>query len=51
MCLKQRSLLTERLADLDDGLAELILERESLELLNSAEITSALRRVTLHGVC
>lgn len=49
-CTELQVRLVDRLADLDDQLAELVLERESLQLVTADEIRAALRRVTLSGV-
>ena len=46
----KREQLVDKLADLDDDLASIILERESLQQLSDKEIESALRRVTLERV-
>lgn len=47
MALKMRMDLIGKLADLDDELAELILERESFENVTPNELERAIRRVTL----
>ena len=49
-CLQLRSRLIDKLSDLDDQLAEIILERESLEKVTCTEIQSALRRITIQRV-
>jgi hypothetical protein len=49
-CLQLRSRLIDKLSDLDDQLAEIILERESLDKVTCAEIQSALRRITIERV-
>lgn len=51
MALKMRMDLIGKLADLDDELAELILERESFENVTPNELERAIRRVTLKQVC
>lgn len=45
--MEKRLDLIEKLADLDDTLAELVLERESLEKITASELEEAIRRVTL----
>lgn len=45
-----RSDLIDQVADLDDTLAEAILERESLDHITSTELEMALRRITLARV-
>ena len=48
--MEKRLDLIEKLADLDDTLAELVLERESLEKITASELEEAIRRVTLEQV-
>lgn len=47
---KKRADLIDKMADLDDTLANLIIERESMERINSDEMNGALRRITLARV-
>ena len=48
--LEKRLHLIEKLADLDDELAESILERDSMEKVTPQEVEQAIRRVTLQQV-
>jgi len=47
---KERTILIDKLADLDDELASLILERNSLEKIESQELKKAIRRACLSHV-
>jgi elongation factor G len=47
---EQRAELIDKMADLDDNLANLIIERESLQKINPVEMNQALRRITLARV-
>lgn len=47
---KKRTSLIDKLADLDDELANLILERDSLEKIDSLELKKAIRRACLSHV-
>lgn len=47
---KKRADLIDRMADLDEKLANLIIERESLDHVSSEEMNGALRRITLARV-
>ncbi len=47
---EQRADLIDKMADLDDNLANLIIERESLQKINPVEMNQALRRITLARV-
>jgi hypothetical protein len=47
---KHRADLIDKMADLDDHLANLIIERESLQKINPVEMNQALRRITLARV-
>ncbi|XP_046440167.1 ribosome-releasing factor 2, mitochondrial-like [Daphnia pulex] len=44
---EQRADLIDKMADLDDNLANLIIERDSLQKINPVEMNQALRRITL----
>jgi len=46
----QRANLLDKMADLDDSLANLIIERESLQKIKPVEMNQALRRITLARV-
>ena len=47
---EERGALIDKVADLDDKLAEIIVERESLETISPSELELALRRITLARV-
>lgn len=47
---KKRAHLIDKLADLDDELAGLILERNSMEKIDAQELKQALRRATIARV-
>lgn len=47
---EERGALIDKVADLDDKLAEIIVERESLETISASELELALRRITLARV-
>ena len=47
---KERTILIDKLADLDDELASLILERNSLEKIETQELKKAIRRACLSHV-
>jgi hypothetical protein len=47
---KERTYLIDKLADLDDELASLVLERDSLEKIDSQELKKAIRRACISHV-
>lgn len=47
---KRRQELVEKLADMDDEMAELVLSRESVENISETEIKNSLRKVTIARV-
>ena len=47
---KERTILIDKLSDLDDELASLILERNSLEKIETQELKKAIRRACLSHV-
>lgn len=49
--LQKRNELIDKLSGLDDVLANLIIERDSLEGISVSELNGALRRITLARVC